>query len=189
MSRNYFSDEFETLDLHNRLRDARIESTPVKDLPSLNVADMTIGEVITLANAIEAIRAITDYSRSMSVPDEAERPTPSPYASGGGFAPETRSQSAFSTVPVTDEDQADNGAAARLLSLLSGVVPQDYEVNTVNGPIKYSEIPRLGDGNMDPAWIDENCTCEDHERKRIKRDQIGAAENDGVPLTSGGMYL
>lgn len=205
MGRNDVRAEFEALDLDNRLRDARLESTKVKEITSLDPADMTVGELITLANAVEAIRALTDFAEGARVSQGPSgllpEYTPAYGAEKRGAAPgyfeatnagDERYRDVYAEDQAVTAEERDKreAAAQRLISLLSGTIPDEYEVPTVNGPVRYSDVPKTPDGRPEPAWIDANCTCDDHERKRIEADQpkIGSADLDGKPIPSG-MYL
>lgn len=197
----FFSDraQLDSLDAENRLRDARIEATRVKDMATLDVENMTIGEVITLANAIEAIRSITSDSGLKDVvqstytpPARAEKRFATdesvPFVAASGSYP-SRSDAGypFSATPAEsdDEEAAREALYARLSALLSDVIPDDYEVNTVGGPVRFSDIPRDANGVPDSAWVEANCTCEDHERKRIDADRTTLVDEG----SGSGLYL
>lgn len=65
----------------------------------------------------------------------------------------------------------------------SDIEPEPTDlVETVNGPFPYKDIPRNADGNIAEDWLAANCTCDDHEKGRIDKD------NDLKSQTSG-MYL
>lgn len=168
-------DRLAELETQARLADAVIETTKVSDLPALDYSNMTVGEIITLANAVEAIRSITDAEDALS--DAARLTAPAPESYPGGYATERRGGS-----PESSYDQA----IRKMSKMVGDLIPPDYEVNTVGGPVKYRDIPKDRDGALLAGWLADNCTCESHENERIAKDQHSASGDDRI---ARGLYL
>lgn len=176
------------------LADLEIETMTASDFHKLDAKTLTAGQIITLANLIEAFNTIrsavpTDLTVSGSYPEDV-------YASPA--ASERRSDGPFSGlnygVQSRYNDEADQSDAAkreevkaRLLALLTGSFSPDQEIASVNGPIRYGDIPKDDKGNIPRDWIDANCTCDEHERKRIESDK--AAEDVDPFAFRPGNYL
>jgi hypothetical protein len=136
-------DRLAELETQARLADAVIERTKVADLASLDFEQMTVGEVITLANAVEAIRSLTEADKELKAAEDA----PNSYPGG----------------PTTERR---DDALRRLSGMIGDLIPPDSEVETVNGPIKYGDIPKDEDGALLPGWLAANCTCPEHRAAR-----------------------
>lgn len=81
-----------------------------------------------------------------------------------------------------DGDDKLSDAAQQLLAALAKAIPDDREVPTVGGTVKWADIPKDEDGIPIESWVDEYCTCDDHEAKRV-------AKNTGGYDQPSGMYL
>lgn len=155
------ADRLAALEAEARLADLEIERTPIKDLPQLDIPNMTAGEIITLANVIDAIRVLTR---------EYDDDTPPLFASSA-------------TAERRGGEDVTNAEAERANQLRNLLAPADEMiVDTVSGPIPYADVPRDDDGRVNQEWLARECTCDDHEKRRIEADQ-GA--NESPP----GMYL
>lgn len=55
-------------------------------------------------------------------------------------------------------------------------VDDDAVFDTEDGPVRYTDVPRGDDGNVDDEWLAKKCTCAEH-----------VAARGGTP--NGGMYL
>jgi hypothetical protein len=179
-------DRLTELEATARLNDAVIETTKLTDLPNILNSDLTAGEVITLANVIEAIRSISEAGDTLAPSklrapsrDTEFRRTETNYLTPADVA------QAYGT-----EEQEKSAAMTRLSALMSDLIPPDYEVPTVNGPVAFADIPKNDDGSVPKAWIDENCTCDEHEKGRIASDDAvpPAATGDDDSIARG-MYL
>jgi hypothetical protein len=177
--------DIDKLEAQNRYNDAVIEATKVQDLASLDIANMTVGEIITLANAIEAIRVLTSDRDAADKPASVLAPvnsgvSPLTFAEKREYGYEPRRN------PYADKPDkaADDALRARVAQMLSDAIPADYEVPTVNGPIRYGDIPKGPDGLPVAGWIDANCACAEHEAARKS-----TAPADEAATGPTGMYV
>jgi hypothetical protein len=80
----------------------------------------------------------------------------------------------------TEEQKAE--AVRRLKELIKARFGLDSDTNmvdTVNGPVPMSSIPRDEEGNFDQAWINENCNCGDHNDARAAQAERAAELSRG----------
>jgi hypothetical protein len=144
------------------LADLEIETMTASDFGKLNAATLTAGQIITLASLIEAFNTIRNAAPGLTG-DIYATPATSERRSGPF--------SAYS-------DEADEAKRAevkeRLLNLLAGRFEPDQKIDTVNGPMRYADLPKDDNGNLPADWIEANCTCDEHERKRIEADRQSA---------------
>lgn len=171
------ADRLSKLEAEARLADLEIERTKIKDLASLDVQNMTAGEIITLANVIEAIRVITSQRELQP----AQYVSPSTSERRGGFGLDSGEQDA-------EQEARREEALAKLRQLLTGNIPDDAPIETVNGTIRFGDIPRTEDGNVNETWLDANCTCDEHEAKRIEADKAAGKPYADDEIASG-LYL
>lgn len=172
-------------DLENRARlaDLEIERTPLKDIAKLDVTNMTAGEVVTLANVMEAVQLLANAVKR----DEQER-----YSDKYATPATSERRSAYNYATQADAAQSSDKESAEALRKLRAYLterlskPQESMVETVNGPIKVSDMPRGLDGDVDRAWLEANCVCDDHEQMRIDADK---AKTIGDPSIAAGLYL
>lgn len=169
----------------SRLADLEIERTPLRDVGKLDIANMTAGEIVTLANVMEAVHVLTDaFKRDAQEYEKA-------YAGYSPATSERRSGYNYATQAEAGPPSDDESAAAirklreYLTERLSEAPPM---VNTVGGPIKVTDIPRDEDGQIVPGWLEANCTCDDHEKQRIDADKQKAT-GIGDPTIATGLYL
>lgn len=59
-------------------------------------------------------------------------------------------------------------------------------VQTVNGPMRWADVPKGADGNPTTEWVDANCMCEEHVKKREAKKSKGGP-NDGAEEYGEGM--
>lgn len=182
-------------DLENasRLADLEIERTPLKDVGNLDIANMTAGEIVTLANVMEAVHVLTDaFKRDAQEyagysPATSERRSQTFDNRAGRFAPNGGGASYYDRPASGDNESEESLRKLReyLTERLSEAPPM---VNTVSGPIKVTDIPRTEDGQIVAGWLEENCTCDDHEKQRIDADKQKAT-GIGDPTIATGLYL
>jgi len=74
--------------------------------------------------------------------------------------------------PITDPEEI------RRIAEKQGVDPSQVAgafrqkaLQTVNGPVNWEDAPKDKDGNLDPAWVEENCACPEHEAQRASRKE------------------
>lgn len=167
MLSNAALDRLADLENEARLADLEIERTPLKDVGNLDIQNMTAGEIITLANVMEAVRVLSDTLKpSTSVPAKYASPATSERR-GGDY----------------DDDEE---AMDKLRAYLTERLSEEPTVPTVSGPVKLSDVPRDENGAVIKEWLEANCTCDDHERKRIEADR---QKSIGDPSIAAGLYL
>lgn len=162
------------------LAELEIKTLTAKDFATLDSSKLTAGQIIVLADLIDAFTVIrggiagrVSDAVASSVPSYEGDYYASPLTS------ETRSDFASATASYASEpDQSTESRReemlARIKALLSGSVPPDTQIQTVGGPVRYADIPKDEDGKPSESWVEANCTCDDHERKRIEADRNSA---------------
>ena len=110
--------------------------------------------------------------------------------SAGSYGPSSGYPSPGVESPQQDAEQEARReeALAKLRQLLTGNIPDDAPIETVNGTIRFGDIPRTEDGNVNETWLDANCTCDEHEAKRIEADKAAGKPYADDEIASG-LYL
>lgn len=142
--------ELVTLAIRNRLAAERMEARRITEISDLDTAQLSVGDVIAVAEVREAVDTLMSQRFDATV----ERTT----------------QDDEPTIDLSDPQKIREFFAKKMMS-------PDTEIQTVNGPVRYRDVPKDESGDVPDEWLDENCTCDDHEGKRIARD------------TATGMYL
>jgi hypothetical protein len=155
------------------LAELEILSMSPSDFAKINAANLTAGQIITLASLVDAFSSIRSFQSVTPGSDVYPSPATSEQRSG------LFSGSAGS--PTREE------VKERVLALLAGKFAPDQEISTVNGPVRYADVPKDENGDVPAEWVDANCTCDEHERKRIEADR-NAAEADPFAYKPG-QYL
>lgn len=138
------------------LADLEILTLKPSELTKLNPASLTVGQIITLADVIDAMDTVSTKAATLRTTDTTDV-----------YAPPSRAERR------SGGDKAK--AVQDMISILTGKIPDDFPVPTVGGPVKYADIPKDEQGNVPDSWLDENCTCTDHEQKRIDADKADGA--------------
>lgn len=169
----------------NRLAELDILNARTSDLGKIRASELTAGQLIILADVVNAVRDLTSLpepGNDVSAEDVRDYfAPPSSSERRGGFDPDESAayrsaKAAYDS--LTDEEKAE--LADRLRSIFSSKIPDDTTFDTVNGPVKFSDVPKGGEELSN--WLDQNCTCDEHERKR---ERVVSSAADSEP----GMYL
>jgi hypothetical protein len=178
------------LESRARLADLEIERTKLRDIGKLDIANMTAGEIVTLANVMEAVHVLTDaikrdaqespYGR-YATPSTSERRTFPFDSSTGAYKPTGAAY--YGDIPAGDDSE---GLAKLREAILARLAENGAQVNTVSGPISVADVPRDENGRVNEDWLNANCTCDDHERMRIEADR---KKDTGDPSIAAGLYL
>jgi hypothetical protein len=169
----------------NRLAELDILNARTSDLGKIRASELTAGQLIILADVVNAVRDLTslpepdaDVPSAEDVRDYFAPPSSSERRGGFGTDETAAYRSAKAAYDsLTDEEKAE--LADRLRSIFSSKIPDDTSFDTVNGPVKFSDVPKGGEELS--KWLDQNCTCDEHERKRER--VVSAADSEP------GMYL
>ncbi len=140
-----------------RNKELDIELLPVRDISTLDFESLTVGQLVKLADVIEAFGIIHDAPTILGT-SAVPRPASSPTM----YAPPSAAERRSSGDDAADEREA----RERLAMLIDALIDPDKDVQTANGPIKYRDIPRDDDGRPLDSWVDENCMCDEHKNKR-----------------------
>lgn len=120
-----------------------IDNRKTTDLLDLTTQELTIGQIIRLA---DLVNAVDDLQRAVK------------------GAPSTSTG-----VETRYSGEAEQSAAAAKADALAKLF-QDQLVQTVNGPVPWSDIPVDEDGIIPNSWVDENCPCAEHAKKRTEKE-------------------
>lgn len=85
------------------------------------------------------------------------------------------------------KDEADRLASKKYSPQVErrGDTLTDVTVQTVNGPMKWADVPRNEYGTVPEHWFDANCVCDEHEQGRIDADKRKTADDS----IARGLYL
>jgi hypothetical protein len=186
MNRNddkYLSD---LRDQHERAELEILTASP-DSLPTLfDSGALTVGQMIIVCELINGMRDVVNGAKADSARERATGLL-AKYAEkryGAQAAQYGTVSSPFGLADTDDEPTEEQKAEAvrRLKELIKARFGLDSDTNmvdTVNGPVPMSSIPRDEEGNFDQAWINENCNCEDHTDKRVAQAERAAELSRG----------
>lgn len=83
-------------------------------------------------------------------------------------------------------EQGIDPSSVQMIQLPPTARSGDDLVQTVNGPMKWSDVPKGADGVPTSEWVDANCMCEEHVKKREAKKSKGGP-NDGAEEYGEGM--
>lgn len=174
MNRNddkYLSD---LRDQHERAELEILTASP-DQLPTLfDSGALTVGQMIIVCELINGMRDVVNGAKADSARERATGLL-AKYAERryGAQAPEFGDDS-----DDADLEERKAEAIRRLKEILMARFNPDT-VDTVNGPVPMSSIPRNEDGSFDQAWIEANCNCDDHNDARAAQAERAAELSRG----------
>lgn len=171
MNRNddkYLSD---LRDQHERAELEILTASP-DSLPTLfDSGALTVGQMIIVCELINGMRDVVNGAKADSARERATGLLAKYAEKRYGAQAAQYGTSPFGLADTDDEPTEEQKAEAvrRLKELIKARFGLDSDtkmVDTVNGPIPMSSIPRNEDGGFDQAWIEENCDCDEHTKTR-----------------------
>lgn len=172
---------------------------PEDILPTLTKGPATVGQVLIVADYLNAIDSIKKM-RMEYLPSTQDAPSPvfgqsetrdynspAPLFDGDGddeFGSDEDLGDGPDDMTPEERTEALRQLKSMLASAFGGGEAPSYDnalVDTVSGPVLASQIPRDESGAFDSSWVDANCKCPEHTAARAAQ-----FDDDAVP---SGLYL
>jgi hypothetical protein len=164
------------------------------DLPALfEAGDLTVSQFLIVGELMSAMGNVQNVARQTQarerikallsrLNDSGERPEPNgvypfgqtetrnsdPFADDDDDESENNDPFGLTPEARSDGEESAGVSAFRKLFEPGGPLSSDPDVQTVNGPVRLSEVPKDANGQIDPEWIEANCNCEDHQERRAQ---------------------